>query len=622
MSRQLSARRHSRSSRVNPLVRQLRVDIDADDLPQPSSSTIAAAPASPPARAPAPGDSDWEMDLDDSDEDSDYRQPQDLDSDTDSDTDEELDYVNPHDSSMDSDAPLSIAFDRFMDEKVKENAPGAVGSDFKWEKKNNFVTRFGFSGTPGVKVDHLDGDSTPRELFDCFFTPNLWKTMTDETNRYAAQNPPNPSGPGHMKSWKVVDEEELQQYLGVRLLMGVKRLPSYRDYWSTRPVIGVPFVQAGMHRDRFDAITSHLHFTDNEDEGLAGDRLRKLRPVVDVLAKTFKTVYVPEKEVCVDESLFRYRGRHHAIQFNPSKRARFGLKAYKLCQSCGPAAGYTSAMRMYMGADRGEMPASYQAVTNLMKDAGLYDKGYQMFVDNWYTSPTLFHYLSCRRTNAVGTVRTTRKFMPKDDQVLQVRKKGDKDWRSSGTGQLALAWMDRKQVTMLSTMHKGPETVTLPPNHKGERRVKPLVVVDYNGGMKGVDLSDQMATYYATPRRARKWYHNLFFHLVDTAVVNALLVHRVLGGRKGQKEFRLDLIEDLLQRPDTRTRAERLQGRRLEPVPATPSIPEGHVLVRQAKYRRCKMCKDTKALRKETKFHCSACDVGLCAGECFNSYHH
>ena len=331
---------------------------------------------------------------------------------------------------------------------------------------------------------------------------------------------------------------------------------------------------------------------------------------MDCLAKQFKTVYVPEKEVTVDESLFRYRGRHHAIQFNPSKRARFGLKAYKLCQSCGPAARYTSAM----GADRGKMPASYQAVVNLMNDAGLFDKGYQLYTDNWYTSPTLFHYLQCRKTNAVGTVRTTRKFMPTD---LQVRKKGEKDWRSSTTGQLALAWMDRKQVTLLSTMHRGPETVTLPPNHRGERRVKPLVVVEYNGGMKGVDLSDQMATSYATPRKARKWYHNLFFHLVDTAVVNAYLVHRALGGRKTHKDFRYDLIEDLLQRRDTRTRAERCQGRRHDPLPATPSIPEGHVLVQQAKYRRCKACKETKALRKETRFHCSACDVGLCAGECF-----
>ena len=202
---------------------------------------------------------------DEDDEDSDYQQPQDLDSDTDSDTDEELDYVSPHDSSMDSDSPLSIAFNAFMQEKVARNAPGS--DDFEWKKRENFVTRYGFAGTPGVKEAHLDADSTPRELFDCFFTPNLWKTMMEETNRYAAQHQPNDSGPGpgHMKSWKVVDEKELQRYLGLRLLMGVKPLPSYRDYWSTRPIIGVPAVQAEMPRDRFNAITSHLHFTDNED---------------------------------------------------------------------------------------------------------------------------------------------------------------------------------------------------------------------------------------------------------------------------------------------------------------------------------------------------------------------
>ena len=72
--------------------------------------------------------------------------------------------------------------------------------------------------------------------------------------------------------------------------------------------------------------------------------------------------------------------------------------------------------------------------------------------------------------------------------------------------------MDRKQVTMLSTCHTS-EMVELPPNRRGVVKTKPRVVVDYNGGMKGVDVSDQLAASYPTPRKT--------VNLLDMVVVNA-----------------------------------------------------------------------------------------------------
>ena len=64
-------------------------------------------------------------------------------------------------------------------------------------------------------------------------------------------------------------------------------------------------------------------------------------------------------------------------------------------------------------------------------------------------------------------------FKPKKD-------KGKLEIRKSATGMLALAWMDRRQVSLLSTMHRGREMVELPPNFRGEERTKPLAVHEYN----------------------------------------------------------------------------------------------------------------------------------------------
>lgn len=61
-------------------------------------------------------------------------------------------------------------------------------------------------------------------------------------------------------------------------------------------------------RDRFEALQSRVHFSDNEDPHADTDRLWKLCLVLDILDETFKTVYVPGKKIAVDELLWAYRG--------------------------------------------------------------------------------------------------------------------------------------------------------------------------------------------------------------------------------------------------------------------------------------------------------------------------
>ena len=635
MSRQLSAASSSRITRASlrqgPPVRQLQMEIDADGSA--TSSDVESLPAS--RRSPSPSPSEWTETTseEDSDLDNDEREIRASELSSDDDSDEEADpelmdiVSSGHDTSIDSDEPLSTAYVAAVQRKIALNAPGTPA--FKWEDQDNFVRRHGFTGTPGLQVGHLGVDSTPKECFDLFFTPTLWYQIALETNKYANRKYDlrPPSAASHMKPWTDVDVDELQRFLGIRLLMGLHPLPAYRDFWSNWHLKGDPTIKATMTRDRFEKIQSNLHFTDNEDDRAKNDKLWKIRPVVDVFSAEFKKVYIPSKDISIDESLFRFRGKHFSLQYNRNKAARWGYKCYKLCCSTGPAAGYTVAMKLYMCDDKGKVPASFKAVTNLLDVASVNDKGYDLYVDNWYTSPTLFHYLQGRKTNACGTVRKDRKWMAKDLNLTKKSKKGEFVRRSSGTGQLALQWRDRNVVTMLSTFHQGNEWTQLEPNHRGEVRSKPQAVMDYNRCMGGVDLSDQMACTYRIVRKVRKWYQNLFYHLVDTAVVNAFLVHKTLGGSMDHSTFRFTLTEALLEtgRPAPRRRVQ------TPPVPAslTPPdspaparIPDGHMLQRVAKYRRCRYCSTVRKIRKETKFECSVCKVALCAGTCFNVYQH
>ncbi|XP_063602656.1 piggyBac transposable element-derived protein 4-like [Penaeus indicus] len=210
-------------------------------------------------------------------------------------------------------------------------------------------------------------------------------------------------------------------------------------------------------------------------------------------------VYTPPRRITVDESLWKFQGHFAAVTFNSSMRAHFGVKVYKLVVSEGPSHGYMCAFEIYMGKDKGEVPASQRAVINLMGASGLLNKGYELYTDNWYTSPILFYYLQTRVTIGVGTVHVNRKFMPKD---LQVRASRDMDSRSTSTGMLCLQWRDKRVVTMLWTVHRSEMVATL--SQRGIARSKPQVVSDYNNGMKGVDVSDQLAQSYPTYRKSFK----------------------------------------------------------------------------------------------------------------------
>lgn len=59
--------------------------------------------------------------------------------------------------------------------------------------------------------------------------------------------------------------------------------------------------------------------------------------------------------------------------------------------------------------------------------------------------------------------------------------------------------------------------------NKGRPAVlKPMAIVDYNGGKSSIDISDQMASYGSALRRCTKWYRKLMIELVwGTTLVNA-----------------------------------------------------------------------------------------------------
>ena len=82
----------------------------------------------------------------------------------------------------------------------------------------------------------------------------------------------------------------------------------------------------------------------------------------------------------------------------------------------------------------------------------LLNQGYILGVDNFYTSPELFEILLDKKTDAVGTVRSSRKMLSQEVKS-KVLKKGETVVQYKHK-MMHMKWRDKKHVNMLSTIYE------------------------------------------------------------------------------------------------------------------------------------------------------------------------
>ncbi|KAM9307712.1 piggyBac transposable element-derived protein 4-like [Gastrophryne carolinensis] len=203
--------------------------------------------------------------------------------------------------------------------------------------------RFPFTGSPGMKVDVEHND--PLAYLRLFLTDDIIEKIVTETNRYNEQQ----SATLHSKfsrnrKWEPVTKEDIWKFLGLILLSGVVGKPLQKWYWTTNKLLATPFFGTIMSECRFSLIMKNLHFTNNEEFDEAthpAPKLKKIWEVYQMIIKNFQQSYVPDRDISIDESLMAYKGHLSWIQYIASKRARFGIKSYMLCEYIWNSVIYT-----------------------------------------------------------------------------------------------------------------------------------------------------------------------------------------------------------------------------------------------------------------------------------------
>jgi hypothetical protein len=147
----------------------------------------------------------------------------------------------------------------------------------------------------------------PFDYFSLFFTHDLFRTITTNTNRYASiQKPRVPQE--RAREWTDLLVEELYMFLGAIIYMGVHEEPAIEMYWNTDFNKG-PLHTISTHISlcRFEQIKRFCHISCPESDERAGYHLPcnkiwwyKLEPLASSIQASSQRYYSPS-EVSIDE---------------------------------------------------------------------------------------------------------------------------------------------------------------------------------------------------------------------------------------------------------------------------------------------------------------------------------
>ena len=146
---------------------------------------------------------------------------------------------------------------------------------------------------------------------------------SDQTNLYAEQHFQSNPDDKSSRFLTPTTATEIQHFLTLYFLSGIVQKPKIRQYWSTDSLLQTLVFNQVMTKNRFQKILQFLYFADN------------YMMLLTLVVHRFKTVHIPSENISKDKELLFYKGRLSFKQYIPSKRARFGIKLFSLCEDSG-----------------------------------------------------------------------------------------------------------------------------------------------------------------------------------------------------------------------------------------------------------------------------------------------
>ncbi|XP_069111345.1 piggyBac transposable element-derived protein 4-like [Argopecten irradians] len=408
--------------------------------------------------------------------------------------------------------------------------------------------------------------------------------------------------------WKPLTVQTFKSFLAIFFNMGIVRKTSIEEYWNSMlPSQLSSWFKTVSSRNTFQNILKFLHVADYrrlaDRQHPAYDPAARFKPLLTFINRMFQRFLIPNQELCVDETLVSARGHSIMRQYIPTKAAKFGIKFWMLCEA---ATGYVIRMMIYRGRQfdptpRGELQGTH-VVETLLRETSLFNKGYHVFCDSYFTSLNLASRLLTRNTYVTGTLRKNR---PMPRTIQQADPQAGTAIYMRQRDVLCVAYKDevgKKPVRMLSTLLPAQDLQTGRPN----------IIHQYNRYMGAVDSSDAVMSAYSCVRRNKKVWKKVVLHLFHRIMMNAYILYK--NNTTDRVVSRLKFIQMVI---------EDLAGVQPDAQVARPRPRRCHVdFLPQRKEKDCCVCSSRArgGIRRRSRTACTLCRRGL-HRECIRLHH-
>ncbi|CAF1505516.1 unnamed protein product [Adineta ricciae] len=391
------------------------------------------------------------------------------------------DNDSQQDSDSDGNESTYDSENDFEDDYEDKNSPSSsTQSVFRSSWTSDFHRSSAQQFHPSKKRSDVVPTS-PLQTFRRVFCDRVLNLILEQTNIYGKQKYQKA---GSMKDLIDITKVQLEQFLGINIIMGYCRNPSIDSYWSTNASLRNEKISTSMSCKNFKRILGNLHLVDNSQatKRKECDKLYKVADFLNLLLQNFQTHFDLGEKLTIDEMMIKFKGRCAFKQYIKDKPVKRGYKVWALADA---STGYIYNFEIYTGksAER-QMPLGEHVVWSLTR--GLSRKFHHVYFDNFFTSPSLVERLLHDGIYSTGTLRKTRKGVPVE--ITRDFKMNRGDVRFLAKGPISVVrWMDRKSIYMLSSFGDPTKTTKITRKVKNGQVIHldcPVLIQDYNYGKK------------------------------------------------------------------------------------------------------------------------------------------
>ena len=170
------------------------------------------------------------------------------------------------------------------------------------------------------------------------------------------------------------------------------------------------------------------------------------------------------------------------------------------------------------------------------------NKGYNITLDNFFTSVDLAKKFIEKSTTIIGTIRKNRRDIPNREAEFKKKELYSSEVLTNKKGCSLTIYKGKKSknVYILSTIHQHVKV-----NMTHPKRL-PESVQYYNNTKYGVDVMDQMARHSTCKTGTRRWPVACFFNMLDLCAINSwILYKKTTNSNISRRKFMINLINQL-----------------------------------------------------------------------------